>query len=365
MVESDEDRGARGTEWSSFGDVLDFTHFFQTITQHHSTMPQVTVDAKFFPHIIDEIFAQASRSTLLALRINREWRKRAERMLAYHVRVTETVTDSESLPRKTPIVQSSDGDMLGVIKVGSPDSAAPVFLSSTVVIDLHVPNFDKKVAPILTHCSSNVAVRCHNLCRFYSPVGLTPKIGRVVLFFKDDALHGRDGFYSRYRLNRIPGPKQLVLHLRSHGRADASYFLDIRDSFGELGGMTLILHPREPTRWNFGPHSLEYKVESQLSFLADFVVFAYVKNVPVTVVNLACRKLEGLDEQVYSYEDVKNTLLERITRAKQGYTSYPVGSVYTPVRFLSLDEYRAEVGEELFQIDTNEGRLWPPHLLYQ
>lgn len=63
--------------------------------------------------------------------------------------------------------------------------------------------------------------------------------------------------------------------------------------------------------------------------------------------------------------NVKDALLSEIGFTKAAYTSPPVATVYTPVRFLTLDEYRAEVGEELFQIDTNEGRLWPPRISSQ
>lgn len=323
------------------------------------------IDAKFFPHVIDEIFAHASGPALLKLRVNREWRRRAERKLAYHICVAETVADTESLPRKTSVIQSPEGDILGALKTGSHGSSAPSFLSSAVIVDLHVPKVDKKVAPILTHCSTEVVLRSHKCCPINATSGFIPRARRVVLFCKDDSLYSDDDLFGRYRLHRIPGRKHVVLHVRSKGRAEASHFLDIRDSIGDLDGLTLILQPKQSTQYSFEPYSVTDLVVFEIGFLADFVVLAYVRNVPVTVVNLACRRLDNAHQAAYNYESVKEALLDRIEFTKRGYTSHPVASVYTPVRFLSLDEYRAEVGEELFQIDTNEGRLWPPHLLYQ
>lgn len=148
-------------------------------------MTRVAIDAKFFPHIIDEIFSHASASTLLALRVNREWRERAERKVAYHVCVAQTVAETESLPRATPVLQAPEQEFLGILKTDSPESTAPTFLSFASVIDLQIPKLNKQVVPLLAHCSSDAIFRCHRLCHFATPANVTPKVRRVVLFATD------------------------------------------------------------------------------------------------------------------------------------------------------------------------------------
>lgn len=188
-------------------------------------MTRVTVDAKFFPHIIDEIFAHASSSTLLALRVNREWRKRAERKVAYHVCVTETIADSDFLPRATTVVQSPEEEFPGVLGPGSPDLSAPSFLSSAAVVDVNLPKFDRKVACTLKHCSQDAVLRCFKLCYFTAPAKVTPKVYRVVLFCSDPPRRfpANGPYVSEYRLHRIPGPKHVVIHLRCADRRDPAF----------------------------------------------------------------------------------------------------------------------------------------------
>lgn len=125
--------------------------------------------------------------------------------------------------------------------------------------------------------------------------------------------------------------------------------------------MTIILHPWQFRR-SFFPPTLERAFSLELSLLFHLVVIAYVKNAPVTVVNFDFNTFEKLQNSDPLNRSVKDILVAEIERTKGAYTSPPIATVYTPVRFLTVEEYRSEVGEELFQIDTNEGRLWPPHL---
>ena len=104
--------------------------------------------------------------------------------------------------------------------------------------------------------------------------------------------------------------------------------------------------------WFFG---LQELVQIELGIPSDPVVLAYVRNIPVSIVNFDFT-LEFGPQHV----NAKEELLAKIDLTKEYYTSHPVASVYIPVRFLTLDEYRAQVGEQLYHIDTNEGMLWPP-----
>lgn len=320
-------------------------------------MTRIMIDAKFFPHIIDEIFWHASASTLLALRVNREWRERAERKVAYHVCVAQTVAETESLPRATPVLQAPEQDFLGILKPGFPESTAPTFLSSAVVVDFHVPKFDRKIAPLLAHCSPDAVFRCHSFCHFATPATVTPKARRVVLFCIDAAARpfAWRNPLTRYRLDHIPGPKHVVIHLRTGEGGGPGSLAEICKTAGKLSGMTLIIHPWQ-LRHRFQPYTLDDLFLFDLGCLADLVVLAYVRDIPVTVVNL---DFKGFDTAGRS-DTVQNGLRQYIEDVKERCTANPSALVYSPVRFLTVKEYRAEVGEELFQIDTNEGRLCPP-----
>lgn len=330
-----------------------------TIHQPHFAMTRVKLDAAFYPHIIDEIFDHACPTTLLALRVNREWRQRAERKVASHVCVG-TFTTSDSPPCPALILKTQTKSKLGVFRSGPAKSTAPSFIKSVAVVDLHVPKFDKKVAALFGNSASDVVIRIPDICHFTAPPSLVPKARRVVLFCKDipKASAIRDSKYlSRHRLDRVPGQKHIVIHLRAGGVGGAEPFTSLRDSVGELGSMALIVHPWDVLPRLFGGFA-ERPYVVEFGMLADLIVLAYVKNVPVTVVNLL--EFEVFARRHPNPEDFKNRILERVAEAKGSYTTYPTASTYSPVRFLTMEEYRAEVGEELFQIDTvDEGRLWP------
>lgn len=49
---------------------------------------RMMVDQSYFPHIVEGILAAASPESLLALRVNKEWRKLAEVRLGYHICLT-------------------------------------------------------------------------------------------------------------------------------------------------------------------------------------------------------------------------------------------------------------------------------------
>ena len=116
-------------------------------------MPFKVLDADFFPHIVDLVFAHASPPALLALRVNREWQRRAERQLAYHVCVVDT--QSKESPSKIVyhlITSQGCEPIYRYTSTALEDcvwTVFPSFLSSTVVVDMDILEFNSSVARIL------------------------------------------------------------------------------------------------------------------------------------------------------------------------------------------------------------------------
>lgn len=319
-------------------------------------MPNVIIDADFFPHIVDSIFAHASSAALLALRVNTQWRRRAEHQLAHHICVVVN-TESMELPQSiTYHLVSTENEPIGRYTSTCLDdvdgTVLPSFLSSTEVIDLNLLKFTSGVARLLQHVPSSATYRCTSTCDL-SHLNV-PARSRVVILSKDMEGYDEMSYFANYRLNRMLGPKKLVLHLRKRGMESPS--LDWM-CLGDMLSLTLVIHPwimhSSRPRINYPRKVLLCR---QMGLIIDLILTGYLHGIPTTVVNFDFSDFEAQHPDVGS---VKDRVLEHIDNRKLGYVNmlHPVS-----VRFLTLEEYRAEVGDVQFQIDTNDGAIASPGL---
>lgn len=126
---------------------------------------------------------------------------------------------------------------------------------------------------------------------------------------------------------------------------------------GDMLSLTLVIHP-----WNM--HSsrpqINYPREvllcRQMGLFIDLILTGYLHGIPTTVVNFDFSDFEAQHPDVGS---VKDRVLEHIDYRKLGYVNmlHPVSA-----RFLTLEDYRAEVGDAQFDIDTNDGAIASPGL---
>lgn len=304
-------------------------------------MPFKSLDADFYPHIIDWVFAYASPPALLALRVNREWRRRAERQLAYHVSLV--ATQDEEPPSEITYSLTSAAGWIGRFKnadVADFNAPVPSFLSSTAAVDLNFSKFNEDVACLLQHVPRNVTYRCPEVCDL-SELQLPPR-SRVVLLARDifhhlDILDASSSYFAKFRLDdTVAVKKHLVLHVRrATGEAERFNWMCL----GDLASLTLVMHP-----WRWSSDRIpRYTFE----LFAELVIIGWLQSVPVTVVNFDFSEFEAEFPQVGS---VKDTVMEHVEYRKAGYVNthpHPDGP-----RFLTLDEYRAEVGDDQFEIDT-------------
>lgn len=195
----------------------------------------MTLDAAFFPHIIDEIFAYAPPASLLALRANKAWRQRAESQLPYHVLVDHT----QSVFGHYTIVRARRRQPPSW-KISA--SINPSFLAATRVVDLNVAWVEIGFSRMLRHCPRQITFRCRHRC-YLSPLSLpnVPQPSCLVLFANDVVGYHSLSYFAEYNLGALMSPKKLVLHLRDKGMDSKKQARDFR--LGGVTSLTLILHP--------------------------------------------------------------------------------------------------------------------------
>lgn len=220
------------------------------------------------------------------------------------------------------------------------NAPVPSFLSSTAAVDLNFSKFNEDVACLLQHVPRNVTYRCPEVCDL-SELQLPPR-SRVVLLARDifhhlDILDASSSYFAKFRLDdTVAVKKHLVLHVRrAAGEAERFNWMCL----GDLASLTLVMHP-----WRWSSDRIpRYTFE----LFAELVIIGWLQSVPVTVVNFDFSEFEAEFPQVGS---VKDTVMEHVEYRKAGYVNthpHPDGP-----RFLTLDEYRAEVGDDQFEIDT-------------
>lgn len=315
-------------------------------------MPPIVIDAEFFPHIIDSIFLHAPAAALLALRVNSEWRDRAERQLAYHVCLSKRPSseDPSSSDEGGYELRTGNRDIIGVWKLSDLRTQwafMPSFLSLTAVVDLDLPHIDSDVSFILQHFRPRLSYRCHRSCDL---AGFEEQNPRIIVFAQDMVDYNPMSYFADYRLNRTLGPKTLILHLRAPGME--SYFDSL--CLGNLRSLVLVFH-----KWRMPSIPVVYVREillyKALGLFVDLLLLAWLHNVPTTVVNFDFTDLEKKCPDLGAMKDV---VLEHLAYRKAGYVN--TSDNQPEPRFLTLDEYRAEVGEAQFGIDMNEGAVMCP-----
>lgn len=306
----------------------------------------MTLDAAFFPHIIDEIWAYASSSpkSLLALRVNKAWCRRAESLLPYHVVITPTAAGPGSYS-----IQKARQTAHRTWAISS--SINPTFLAATLVVDLDARSFNYTFFRMLRHCPPQVTFRCRDRCELSmlcSSQAAQPSC--LVLFAGDVYGYHSLSYFAEYRLGMLQKPKKLVIHLRDKG-------LDSKkeartSSLGGLTSLTLIMHPK---RLDASRPLLTF----QLGLLIDLAMLGYVQGVPVTIVSLEFPRFESKHPEVGS---IKTQVMDEIARLQPSFESLCKGSTALNVRCLSMSEYRTEVGNAQFKIETVEGPISRPVL---
>lgn len=316
------------------------------------------LDATFFPHIIDEIFSSASPAALLVLRrVSKEWRQRAEAHLPFHVYVANAPqTGGRYVVQTSSTVSRWDST--------TTFSANPAILVSAAVVDLDVPWLNIAVARILRFCPPQVTIRCHGYCDLSRPGPPTPSC--LVLFaiearIPESSSYWNDyrepsSYWNDYRLKEILAPMKLVIHLR-----DGSRFWSPPRGLGGTTSLTLILHPwrLDDCGASLLTHSVKHFLDYQLQSLISFIRRGLMHGIPVTVTGIAFSHLEECHPKVGS---VKDHVMARIAEIPPHRPGQSKGWAALNYRYLTLEEYRAEVGDTQFEIEMNDGPLSRPSL---
>lgn len=303
------------------------------------------LDAAFFPHIIDEIFAYAPLKSLLALRVNKAWCRRAEAQLPYHV----IVSSSPNYPGHYAIQRAKKTALWSWTTASN--SLNPRFLAATSVVDLHVHWFHHQFFRMLRHCPPRVTFRCHDRCDL-SLLGSSgaPQPSCLVLFAGDVYGYHSISYFLAYGLGKLQKPKKLVLHLTGKGMDSRKEALKF--SLGGVTSLTLVMHPDRLD-------STRPLLTFQLGLLIDLAMLGYVHGAPVTIVNLNFPDFEDRHPEVGS---IQTQVLDEISRLRPEFEPLCKGSTALNVRCLSMSEYRNEVGTAQFKIETVEGPIMRPSL---
>lgn len=341
-----------------------------------ATTPTAVLDAASFPHLIDTIFENADAVSLMALRANKAWRSRAEASLAFHISIRET-EDIRTFPvTSTYELQSVGKGVIGSVESSSiltfPLDIVPSFLRSTAVIDLRVPAFKLELKRVLQHRASDVVYRFHKHCTAFSIDTVQP---RCVVLFAEDIAKQADStvrYFTDYGL-RVLRKCRLVLHLRRPGRSALSSAH--RTDFTGIEALVLVIHPW-PARFDPNQrHAITTFSERNLGHLVDLLTMAGDCQVPTTVIGFdfskphaECPDPNKLRQFVkeWSIRDLLDGvgLLAGVSYNEflqaPGNVAYYSGHHPQGLRFLSLDEYRNEVGEVQFDIEMNPGLVACP-----
>lgn len=313
----------------------------------HSHSPRPTaflmiLDAIFFPHIIEEILANTSPKVLrLSLRVSKAWRHLALQQLPYHAMVTNVAGSERIAVYGSKDCRSSSWEEKAVLN--------PACLAAVAVLDVDMPPTIKSITFKLHRCPPELTIRYYRRC----DPDLLQLLERLqpsclVLFGQDIRGYHDLSYFAPYRFGNLSRPKKLVLHLKEKGW---SSLLQKRTfCLGSLTNLTLIV-----------PWSLDvsqYFNAWQLGLLTDLVMLAYVDGVPVTIVN------PNFPEQDADRGggSIKDRFLARFSELKRYYEPRCRGGTALNVQCLTPDEYRAQVGDTQFQIETVEGPIARPAL---
>lgn len=340
------------------------------------------IDRAFFQHIIELIFHSASAESLFALRVNREWKSLAEPRLAYHIVVTSRKEPVGQYSRTVYRLRAGDRFVLGVFHDVSSFTAlppSPPYMAHTKVVDFLVPEVTPAVRVALMSCGPNVVFRCHSAPALTGGLGHLPRAACVVLF--DNAL--------------VPhlDAEKLVYHCTTSKRTAYQDGLDgtgVEDAFG--GGASGSWGPACIANflWNIhnipnctqvtchlvrGTRSLVVHCDAaawlksrayavppittplcrHVGMFVSLILAARHRGIPTTVVGMSFE--EHLPAVVpVEYADLTETMKQTIETYTVDVRSGGPGEI----RYLTPEEYREEVGEEQWRIETEKGPIAYP-----
>lgn len=345
-------------------------------------MAAAVLDAASFPHIIDLIFDNAPAASLLALRVNKAWNRRAEALLFHHISITETeVEEWSAYPHGVMFELKSVGrGDLGIIKsshdLAFPLNFEPTFLRSTAVIDVTVYDFEFGVSRVLQHCAPGVTFRCGSRCSLFRVSSLQPQ---CIVLFADDTMKLESfhvGYFQDYNPEALEAGEKLVMHVWRGGWSNLA-----NEHCGIMRGvshLTLVIHP-----WHIqaahdqssprisSRERLEDTAHSNMGILIDLLVMGWASCVPTTVVGFDFSEFAALNPEI---GDLHTFVMRRFSDMQADYFEYLFGDNFSDSsirsenvpdatalpRFLTLDEYRAEVGQAQYDIEMNQGAVACP-----
>lgn len=310
--------------------------------------PARVLCASMLPHIVDSVIDHAPNASLLALRVNKEFRALADSHLAYHITVVKPRLAHYS--RMDAYDVTSARGPIGRIKY-TPEmqqTIAGSFLRSARVVDIVVNRKWSSMVYTLVRCCRGAAFRF----RAWTDLRGLPFRNATVVLFGEDAPPTVRG-YLKYGLKGLSGVDTLVVHIRGPGPSTRCTLLNVRH-------LVLVVHPwalslalleqleKEGGDWNSDVHhfrQVRELIDNQIGVLWDFLWTGYIWRIPTTVV--------GLD---FSTPDRAADI--ELARHLQGWLvsdGRDAGIPDPPVmpRFLDVAEYQREVGNETFQVHVN------------
>lgn len=342
------------------------------------------IDSAFFQHIIESIFDSASAESLFALRVNREWKALAEPRLAYHIVVTSCKESVGQYSRTVYRLRAGDRFVLGVFQDVISFTAlppSPPYMAHTKVVDLLVSEVTPAVRFALMSCGPNVVFRCHPAPTLTGGLGHLPRAACVVLF--DNAL--------------VPHlyAEKLVYHCTTSKRTACQDGLDgtgVEDAFGPgdaagasfgpdyianflwnlhnipnctqvtrrivSGTRSLVVH-FDAAAWlksrAYAVPPIDTPLCRHVGVVMSLILAARHRGIPTTVVGMSFE--EHLPAVVPAeYVDLTETMKQTI----ESYTVDVRPGGPGEIRYLSPEEYREEVGEEQWRIETDKGPIAYP-----
>lgn len=319
-----------------------------------ATMP-TTIDAAFFPHIIDNILELAPFDCLSHLRVCKDWKRRVDARL-YHLTLTETHAEHQfPMPTTYALEGNFPGDaaFFKTSLYRKCEPPPPEYLSAAKVIDLGAPTFKTDIVRILTSASPKVTYRLHEHCNLWSTATWKPHC--LVLFAKDLEPGCTVSAYTQYGLRAVNRCEKLVLHVWHSGIETLA--LSASAQLRNFKRLTIIMHT-----WPRCRTTSHLPFIDKAGLLIDLGVLGFASSVPTAFV--MCEQGEDIEEPWT--EGKVQIMRNRITERKEYLVSR--GHAVTaavrvpPPRFVKEEEYRSEVGEEQFEIEMNVGLLSPPSL---
>lgn len=318
------------------------------------------IDQAYYAHIIDAIFAAASPTALLAMRVNQEWRQLAERRVAYHVCVTSRQVFAGGKGRTIYTLRAGDRTVLGsfsdLVNIDTPTKRMsiaslppiPQYIVHTRVLDLFINDVPRAVMLMLLFVRPTVVVRCHAALSALSGTDTLATFDRTacVVLFNDTIV--RD-----VRTDKLVYHCTTTQRVGCNGDGTGSCWVAMRDMLRFAGELVVHFDAGRWLRSRHGPRpALLTPICRHVGVLGDLILAAHMLGIRTTVV--------GFDFDPYRPENLPEDLGDLTTALKQLFQTYIQGRGDGELRYLSQSEYAAEVGAEQYRIETFPGPIAYP-----